>query len=98
MWAGSPLPLTITIECHYKHDKFVRKKTMSGLTVLECPHPGVEHIHTISVPLNRAISVLCMLYMSLVHLLLYYVLPVHVVRWCTVPVAVLVDDAAEILE
>ena len=75
------------------------KKTISGLAASECPHPGaVEHIHTISVPLNRAISVLCLLYMSLVHLLLYYILPVHVVRWCTVPVAVPVDDAAEILE
>ena len=70
---------------------------MSGLTALECPHPGVEHIHTISVPLHRATLVLCLLYTSLVHLLLYYVLPVHVVRWCTVPVAILVDDAAEIL-
>ena len=71
---------------------------MSGLTASDYLHPGgVEHIHTISVPLNRATLVLCLLYTSLVHLLLYYVLPVHVVRWCTVPVAVPVDDAAEIL-
>ena len=28
----------------------------------ECPHPGaVEHIHAISVPLNRATLVLCLL-------------------------------------
>ena len=35
---------------------------MSGLTASECPHPGaVEHVHTISVPLNRATLVLCLL-------------------------------------
>ena len=35
---------------------------MSGLNASECPHPGaVEHIHTISVPLNRATLVLCLL-------------------------------------
>ena len=35
---------------------------MSGLTASECPHPGaVEHVYTISVPLNRVMLVLCLL-------------------------------------
>ena len=35
---------------------------LAGLTVSECPHPGVvKHIHTISVPLNRATLVLWLL-------------------------------------
>ena len=36
---------------------------MSGVTALECPHPGaVKHIQTISIPLNWATWVLCLLF------------------------------------
>ena len=59
MRVGSLLPLTITINLIISMTNFVRKETMSGLTASECPHPGaVEHVYTISVPLNQATLVL----------------------------------------
>ena len=89
----SLLPLTITMNLIISTTHSCKRK-QSRLTASECPHPGaVKHIHTISIPLNRATLALCLLlHKSSTFPIVLCITTVCIVCWCTVPV----DDAAEI--
>ena len=54
MQAGSLLTLTITMDLNNEYINLCERKQYP-LIVLKCPHRGaVEHLYTISVPLNQA--------------------------------------------
>ena len=95
MRAGSLLSLTITMNLITCTTHSCERK-QSGLTVSECLHPrAVEHIHTISIPLNRATLALCLLlHKSSTFPTVLRTTTVCIVCWCTVPL----DDAAEIFQ